>query len=55
VIEITISKSGTISAKGLIPGQVVFLTLPSGACYRITRHGIDSSVCVEKEKEHENP
>jgi len=54
MIEITIDKTGVISAKGMIPGQVVFLTLPTGVCYRITRYGTNPTVCVEKEKEHES-
>lgn len=51
MIEITITKAGEILAKGMIPGQVVFLTLPTGACYRITRYGSNPTVCVEKEEE----
>jgi hypothetical protein len=50
MIEISIDRDGKITAKGLIPGQVVFLTLSTGVCYRITRYGIDASICVEKEK-----
>lgn len=50
MIEITITRTGDILAKGMIPGQVVFLTMPNGACYRITRYGVNPTVCVEREK-----
>ena len=39
MIKISIDRDGKITASGMIPGQVVMLTLADGACYRLTRLG----------------
>jgi hypothetical protein len=40
----------TKTASGLIPGQIIFLTLADGKCWRITRWGMDAKICMEEEK-----
>jgi hypothetical protein len=49
MIEIVVNGT-SVSARGMIPGQVVLLNL-NGTCYRITRYGTDAIVCKEESNE----